>query len=126
MYRVAIQRKFAARHYLTGSDRVAENQLHTHQYRLEAMVSGTELDHHGFLIDMDDLSSRLDKILSCYRDQILNDLQPFAGLNPSIENLSGVIARDLLNEGVWPQASMLRIKIWENEEAWASYDEGYT
>lgn len=125
MYCVAIERKFMAHHYLIGGDWGAENQPHIHQYRIEARVSGDKLDRHGYLLDIVELSSRLDKVIARYRAQLLNNLPPFLGLNPSIEHFARIIAQDLLKEGIWPHRGTIRIKLWENEEAWASYDEAF-
>lgn len=123
MYSVAIQREFIARHFLTGGDWGPENFAHAHQYRIEVEVSGPQLDTHGYLIDIVDLETRLEKILTFYRDSLLNDLPRFSGLNPSIEHLARIILNDIRQEGPLPHLSALTVRIWENNQAWASYSE---
>jgi 6-pyruvoyltetrahydropterin/6-carboxytetrahydropterin synthase len=123
MYSVAIQREFVARHFLFGGDWGPENFTHAHQYRIEVAVSGPGLDTHGYLIDIVDLETRLEKILTLYQDRLLNDLPQFDGLNPSIEHLARIIWSDIRQEGPLPYLKALTIKIWENDQAWASYSE---
>jgi 6-pyruvoyltetrahydropterin/6-carboxytetrahydropterin synthase len=121
MYSLAIQRKFAARHFLVGGDWGTENCPHAHQYRLEVEVSGPDLDSHGYLVDIVDMEMRLEKILGTYEDKLLNEQPSFAGLNPSIEHFARIITDDFLRQGVLSNISAIRVMIWENDQAWASY-----
>ena len=126
MYSIAIQRAFSANHFLVGGDWGPENQPHTHQYRVEVRVSGQQLDHHGFLIDIVDLESRLEKVLAIYQNKILNDLSPFAGLNPSLEHFARIIAGDLVKEALPSNVTSMVIRVWENEIAWASFQQEFS
>ncbi len=125
MYSVAIQREFIARHFLTGGDWGPENLPHGHQYRIEVEASGQRLDPHGYLVDIVDLETRLEKVLAFYRDKLLNDLPRFEGLNPSIEHLARIILTDILQEGPWPQLTAFTVKVWENDQAWSSYSKAF-
>jgi hypothetical protein len=49
VYTIAVQRDFIAQHYLIGGDWGAENELHSHHYRLELQLEGAALDEHGYL-----------------------------------------------------------------------------
>ncbi len=126
MYSIAIQRVFSAGHFLIEGDWGPENQPHTHRYLVEVMVSGLQLDRHGFLIDIVDLELRLEQILSGYRDRHLNELSAFAGLNPSLEHFARIIAGDLRKQGFPPNVTSMVVKIWENEMAWASFSEEFS
>ena len=55
-YAVAVRREFAARHFLIGGDWGAENELHEHHYAVEIRLKGRQLDRHGYLIDIDDVT----------------------------------------------------------------------
>jgi len=57
-----------------------------------------------------------------FRDQTLNQLPEFAGINPSIENLARIMGQDLLSR-IQEPLSALTVKIWENDLAWAAYRE---
>lgn len=121
MYTVAVQRKFVAQHFLVGGNWGAENEWHSHHYVVELQLEGESLDQHGYLVDIVDIEHHLNQIVAYYKDQTLNDLPEFAGLNPSIEHFCRLIAQSLAQKITAPNLSGLTVKIWENEIAWASY-----
>lgn len=121
MYTVAVTRDFVAQHYLIGGDWGAENQRHSHHYRLELQLEGAELNQHGYLVDIVDIEHNLDALVASYRDQTLNDLPEFAGLNPSIEHFSRICCTRLAANIQAPNLTAVTVKLWENEIAWASY-----
>jgi len=121
MYQVAVKRDFVARHYLTGGDWGAENLPHSHHYLLEVQLEGSQLDRHGYLVDIVDIERRLAESVAYFRDRMLNELPEFAGLNPSIEHFARILAERLAAGLAAPNLSALRTVVWENEIAWASY-----
>lgn len=121
MYRVAITRDFVAQHYLIGGDWGAENFKHSHPYKVEVLLRGTALNQHGYLVDIVELESALTEIIARFSDQTLNDLTPFAGLNPSLERFARVLYEDL-HAGLALQDLSLAVKLWENDRDWAAYD----
>ena len=121
MYTVAVKRDFIAQHYLIGGDWGRENELHSHHYRVEVQLDGTELDRHGYLVDIVAIEVSLEALVASFRDQTLNDLSEFAGLNPSIENFARIICMALATELAAPNLTRLTVVLWENEIAWASY-----
>jgi 6-pyruvoyltetrahydropterin/6-carboxytetrahydropterin synthase len=121
MYALAVQRDFVAQHYLIGGDWGPENQRHSHHYRLELKLEGQSLDQHGYLVDIVDVEKHLDALVSEYRDQTLNDLPAFAGLNPSIEHFSRILCEALASRINAATLSAMTVTIWENQIAWAQY-----
>ena len=121
MYSVAVQRDFIAQHYLIGGDWGLENQIHSHHYRVELQLEGAYLDKHGYLVDIVDIENALKAQVDYYRDRILNDLPEFTGLNPSLEHFSRILCQALVASIHAPNIQMVRVKLWENEIAWASY-----
>ncbi len=120
MYQLAIGREFVAQHFLIGGDWGPENQRHSHNYQVEVQVEGKVLDKHGYLVDIVELEARLEELVDYYRDQTLNDLPEFAGLNPSIEHFARILCQELLNRLKAPFHA-LQVKVWENDIAWAAY-----
>jgi 6-pyruvoyltetrahydropterin/6-carboxytetrahydropterin synthase len=121
MYAVAITRDFVAKHRLIGGDWGEENRNHSHQYKVELQLEGEDLDCHGFLVDIVDLEAQLDAQVRYYADRTLNDLPEFAGLNPSIERFA-LIMCDMLSARInAPTVRVITVKIWENDNAWASH-----
>ena len=121
MYTLAVQRDFVAQHFLIGGDWGAENEWHSHHYRLELQLSGEALDRHGYLVDIVDVENALHALVDRYRDKTLNDLPPFAGLNPSIEHFTRICCHELAEAIDTSRLRWLAVRIWENEIAWASY-----
>ena len=121
VYTIAVQRDFIAQHYLIGGDWGAENQLHSHHYRLELQLEGPTLDSHGYLVDIVDIERHVEGQVDHFRDQTLNDLPEFAGLNPSIEHFARIVGQALSRAIDAPNIHGLLVKLWENDIAWASY-----
>lgn len=121
MYTVAVKRDFVAQHFLIGGDWGAENFKHSHHYVIEVQLSGAQLDKHGYLTDIVDIERILNGLVAHYRDQLLNDLPEFAGLNPSIEHFSRILCTSFASQLHAPNLSAITIKLWENDIAWASY-----
>lgn len=122
MYRVAISRDFIARHLLVGGDWGRENQDHAHHYRAEVQLEGDQLDQHGYLLDIEVLEKTLLEVIDIYRDRVLNDIDVFQGLNPSLEHFSRIIHRQL-SERLNFSNHKLTVRLWENQTDWASYSE---
>jgi 6-pyruvoyltetrahydropterin/6-carboxytetrahydropterin synthase len=121
MYTLAVRRDFVAQHALIGGDWGAENQPHSHHYVLELQLEGTQLDQHGYLVDIVDVEQQLDKLVARYRDHFINNFPEFANLNPSLERFAHVLST-VLNEAITAaNIKTVRVVLWENQIAWASY-----
>jgi len=125
MYTLAVQRDFIASHYLIGGDWGPENQLHAHHYRVEVMLEAPELDRHGYIVDIVDLETNLEELVEYFKDQTLNELSEFKGLNPSIEHFCRIFLTAISANIQAENLSAITVKIWENEIAWTSYREKY-
>jgi 6-pyruvoyltetrahydropterin/6-carboxytetrahydropterin synthase len=121
MHTLGVKRDFIARHYLIGGDWGPENFPNSHHYVLELQLEGKDLDQHGYLVDIVDVEKHLDAIVNYYKDQMLNDKPEFAGLNPSIEHFSRILATALSDRIKAANISTIRVVLWENESAWAAY-----
>ena len=121
MYTLSLQRRFEAWHHLIGGDWGAENQRHSHPYRLELRLEGEKLDKNGYLVDLVQVEGRLDELLHHFRGADLNELAEFAGLNPSLEHFARILANALAKRLENWHLRALRVQLWENEDAWASY-----
>ena len=121
MYTVAVRRDFIANHTLIGGDWGSENEPHAHHYVVEARLYGEKLDRHGYLLDICDVETGLDKLVEYFRDTSLNDLPEFKDLNPSLEHFARIFSEALLQTINAEVLTALGIQIWENDEAWAEY-----
>jgi 6-pyruvoyltetrahydropterin/6-carboxytetrahydropterin synthase len=121
MYTLAIKRDFIATHFLIGGDWGPENFPNSHHYVLELQLAGDELDRHGYLVDIVDVEKQLGELVGYYKEKTLNDLPEFNGLNPSIEHFARILATSLDARIAAPNIRTVRVVLWENESAWASY-----
>jgi 6-pyruvoyltetrahydropterin/6-carboxytetrahydropterin synthase len=121
MYSVAVQRDFIASHFLTGADWWPENEAHAHHYVVEVRVNGPALDHHGYLVDICEIETVLEELAEQYRDQMLNRLVEFNGLNPSLEHFARIVSDSISQKIQIRNLTSMTVKIWENDIAWAAY-----
>lgn len=124
MYTLAVRREFDAQHALIGGDWGAENLPHTHHYLLELQLSGESLNEHGYLVDIVEVEQLLESLVGQHRGKMLNDLPEFAGLNPSIEHFSRILCHSLNKKMTASNLTGIKVTLWENEIAWASYEQG--
>jgi len=122
MYELGIKRDFIARHFLIGGDWGPENFPNSHHYVLELQLEGSELDQHGYLVDIVDVAKHLDETVNNYKEQMLNEKPEFAGLNPSLENFARILATSLSERIKAENISEIKVVLWENESAWAAYE----
>ena len=121
MYTLGVKRHFIARHFLIGGDWGPENFPNSHHYVLELQLEGKELNQHGYLVDIVDVEKHLDEIVNYYREEMLNDKPEFVGLNPSLEHFARILATSMSEYIKAENIMMLKVVLWENESAWASY-----
>ncbi len=121
MFSLGLERRFVARHRLIGGDWGAENELHSHSYRLELRLEGKQLDSHSFLVDLVDLERCLDALVGEYREHVLNELAGFEGFNPSLERFAQVLCERLAGEKWARGLHVVTVRLWENDSAWAAY-----
>jgi 6-pyruvoyltetrahydropterin/6-carboxytetrahydropterin synthase len=121
MYTVAVIRDFIAQHFLIGGNWGDENKLHSHHYKVEIQLQGDTLDRHGYLVDIVEIENGLAEVLKYFSDKTLNELPEFEKLNPSIEHFSRIMCEMFSRKISLKNLNALRLQLWENEEAWASY-----
>jgi 6-pyruvoyltetrahydropterin/6-carboxytetrahydropterin synthase len=120
-YSVAVIRPFVAQHFLIGGDWGRENTLHSHPYRLEAIFEGQRLDRHNYLLDIAEVKKQLEVLVDRYADHTLNELPEFTGQNPSVELFARVLGEGLAARLDTAGLDRLTLKLWENDDAYASH-----
>jgi 6-pyruvoyltetrahydropterin/6-carboxytetrahydropterin synthase len=119
---VGVVGHFTARHHLVG-DFGPASQPHSHDYRVDASVTGLTLRHDGTLFDITILQNALAALITDLDDRDLNDIPALADPNPTAEvvarfffdRLKAMLGHEGLRE--------LTIRVWESPEAYASYTE---
>ncbi len=120
MYQLMVRRDFVAQHYLTVPNCGPENEWHSHHFEVETLLEGDTLTENGYLVDIVEVEDALDALVDRYRDATLNDLPEFEGLNPSIEHFSRIFCMSLRDQLDTDRLDTT-VRIWEDEDAWASY-----
>ena len=119
-YTVGVIRDFVAQHFLIGGDWGSENQLHSHHYKLEAIFEGDRLDRHGYLLDIAEVKQHLGALVERFRDRTLNEQPELRGQNPGLEPFARVLAEGLAARIDTAALTALTVKLWENDEAFAT------
>lgn len=121
MFQVAIRRSLVSFHRLIGGDWGKENEHHSHDYLVEVVLEGTQLDRHGYLFDIAVLKERVDAVCKRYENKTLNDLEEFNNQNPSLERFAQYFAERLNAALNLRGLRQLKVTMWEDPTAWATF-----
>jgi len=119
VYLLTIKNEFAAAHALRGYRGKCEN-LHGHNFKVEVVVSGEELDRVGMLVDFVDLKSALNGIVERIDHQNLNELEAFRVRNASAENIARFIFEEL-EKALEGRATVDGVTVFETDRCSATY-----
>ena len=122
MYTLKVEGAFEAAHHINGySGKCA--RLHGHNWVVEAVVKGRELDELGMLVDFKDIKQTLKDILERFDHRYLNELAPFKdGVNPTAENLARIIFEELAGNEIFKRDSVLAaITVFESPKSSVTY-----
>ncbi|WP_455368123.1 6-pyruvoyl trahydropterin synthase family protein [[Eubacterium] cellulosolvens] len=120
MYSISLRKNMVAQHYLPN-EKGPESIKHSHPYRVEVTLSGKSLDKNGYLIDLVEVNRILEETVEHFSDKTLNEMEEFVNLNPSLENFAQKFYEVLLHNFHFSNIKHLQVKIWETDDAWASY-----
>ncbi len=120
MYHLTIQTHFAAAHNLLNYQGDCEN-LHGHNWKVEATVAADKLDHAGLGIDFKILKKHTKEIMNYLDHKYLNDLDAFKGISPSSEHISKFIYDRLVTSLADYDVQVEKITVWESDNAYATY-----
>src|SRR5262245_12088165 len=122
MFEVGVALMFHALHQLEAEDPASSHE-HSHDYRVEVVARGQQLDQNAMLLDLDALRGALTACLAELDAADLDTIAAFEGRVTTVEVVAEHIwghVRDLLNA---PSALLgLRVTVYESADAWASVD----
>jgi len=116
MYEVLVKSDFSSAHRLRGYKGKCEN-LHGHNWTVEAAVSSKTLDKNGILVDFRVFKDSLEKVMDELDHTNLNELASFKTANPTSENIAKFIFDRLKTKDIIPQ----RVTVWESDTSCATY-----
>ena len=114
MFELTVESAFEAAHRIENYPGKCA-RLHGHNWTVEAVVAGTELNELGILIDFKVLKAELNKVLDELDHRYLNELETFAKKNPTAENLAKEIFEKLSASKIFVGDTKLKaIKVHES------------
>jgi len=120
MFEISVEYTFAAGHALRGYKGKCEN-VHGHNYRVQVMVGGEQLDSAGLLMDFVDLRKGIKGLVERLDHRFLNDLPPFDRVNPSAENLAKYFCEELEPQVRERGLRVQAVAVWETDTTSATY-----
>src|SRR4051812_905916 len=114
---ITTTRTFSAAHQLRLYDDSLE-PLHGHNWVVKVTVFAEKLDAIGVVMDFHELERLLDQIITPMHNRHLNEVQAFAQLNPSAENVALHIGRSLQLPA---NVRLLHVEVWETADNSAVY-----
>jgi len=123
MFELKVTQYFAAAHNLREFGGRCEN-LHGHNWLVEAVVRADHLDHLGLALDFGLLKKHLRAGLDLLDHRYLNELPDFQAQNPSSENIARFIFRHLaplVEKETTGRARLHSVSAWESDNASATY-----
>jgi len=120
MFEVAVEYTFAAGHALRGYKGKCEN-VHGHNYKVQVVVAGEQLDGTGLLMDFVQLRGMIKGLVERLDHRFLNDLAPFDKLNPSAENIAKYFSDELKEQVRDQRLQVQAVTVWETDTTSATY-----
>ena len=121
MFEVSVEQTFAAAHALRNYHGKCEN-LHGHNYRVQATFRGAELDGAGMLVDFVEVKRHMRAVTERLDHINLNETAPFDVINPSAENIARYVFEQMQAGMADERGNLLReVKVWETDIQFAAY-----
>jgi len=120
MFELKVKTKFAAAHRLQMVGEKCEN-LHGHNWKIEAYVQGSKLNEADVLMDFGVLKKHLKEIMHTLDHKYLNELSLFDHDIPSSENIAKYIAEGLQKRIQETGITVSRVSAWESDNSCATY-----
>ncbi|HCC59593.1 MAG TPA: 6-carboxytetrahydropterin synthase QueD [Solibacterales bacterium] len=121
MFEVSVEQTFAAAHALRNYHGKCEN-LHGHNYRVQATFRGAELDGAGMLVDFVEVKRHMRAVTERLDHINLNETAPFDVINPSAENIARYVFEQMRAGMAAERGKLLReVKVWETDIQYAAY-----
>jgi 6-pyruvoyltetrahydropterin/6-carboxytetrahydropterin synthase len=120
MYELKIITEFSAAHKLRNFRGKCES-LHGHNWKIEVVLSGTDLDERGLVLDFADVKAATSDIMSEIDHRYLNELPFFTEHNPSSENIARYIFQQLREKLANDRVRIKSVTAWESQDACATY-----
>ena len=121
MFELKVKSAFEAAHHIKNYPGKCA-RLHGHNWIVEAIVQGENLNELGILIDFKILKGELKKVLDEFDHQYLNELELFANQNPTAENIAKEVFDKLATAEIFNGAAKLKsVTVYESPKSSVTY-----
>lgn len=121
-YTMKILTDFAAAHYLREYEGEC-SRLHGHNWKVEVQVTTTGLNSVGMGMDFKDIKTATRNLIGKLDHYNLNDIPPFNEINPTAENISAYLYKQLSGELNSDGIKVSSVTLWETDRACVTYTE---
>ena len=122
MFTLCIKDSFAAAHRLEEYHGKCE-ELHGHNFQVEALFSGTQIGQGGMVVDFKELKGHVKQALDLLDHKYLNEIDFFRERASSSEYIAIFLYNRLKESVNGSPVSIREVKVWESEKAGVSYHE---
>ncbi len=120
MFTLYVRDTFAAAHRIEEYHGKCED-LHGHNFKVEALVEGEKMGEGGMLLDFAVIKSRLKEILEDLDHKYINEI-PFFKERASSSEYLALYIYDRLKGLLRHEGVVVReVRVWESESAYAAY-----
>jgi len=120
MYELTVIANFSSAHCIRGYEGACEN-LHGHNWKVEATVASRELDRLGMVMDFKAIKAAVRAVVDRLDHRYLNEVKPFDGMNATAENIARYIFEELSASISVPGVTVASVRVWESDTAAAAY-----
>lgn len=122
IYEIYVKDHFAAAHVLKGYDGNCSN-MHGHNWIVETYIQCTKLNNLGIGVDFIDVKNVIKEVLDKFDHTTLNDITELANLNPTSENISRVLYKELSRRLNTDHITVSKVMVFESPGCGSSYQE---
>jgi 6-pyruvoyltetrahydropterin/6-carboxytetrahydropterin synthase len=122
MFELSIKSKFSSAHFLREYEGKCEN-LHGHNWKVELILRGKELNKIGLLVDFKEMKNTLNTVLDELDHKLINENEFFKTKNPSCENIAFYLHQILSQKFNTEKINVHKVIVFETDDASASYFE---
>lgn len=120
MFTLCVKDSFSAAHRLEDYHGKCE-ELHGHNFQVEALFKGQRPDQGGMVIDFKILKDHLRGVLEALDHKYINEIPFFHERASSSEYLAMYIFDKLKKVIKETTVTVAEVRVWESETAWVAY-----
>ncbi|HCX72915.1 MAG TPA: 6-carboxytetrahydropterin synthase QueD [Candidatus Cloacimonas sp.] len=122
MYKLNVTSHFSAAHKLVGYNGPCRN-IHGHNWKVRIGILCKNSDEIGLTIDFGIVKAELAKIMNKLDHTMLNELEYFNKTNPTSENISKFIYKEISKTLNNDNCCVADVEVWESEKSSITYFE---